>query len=141
CNMLLVVIVSIVHDLSLLTIWFKLLYNRRQIVQNDLPRLCGSWVSAFFLVSLLVGFRNPSVKRIRYFLVLCLPVLTIAQALGHTHLSEDSPEINSENLLVILAPMVLVYGVSLFFLLLDQMNFEVPGVRYLIIFFFSLLAS
>jgi hypothetical protein len=128
-------------NFSLLPFWFKLLNNLRQMMQNELPRLGGSWLSAFFLAGLLIGFRNPSVRRIRYFLVFCLPVLIVAQALGHTHLSDDSPEINSENLLVIVAPMVLVYGVGFFFLLLEQINFPVPELRYLVIPLFSFLAS
>ena len=89
---------------------------------SELPKLGGSWITAFFLVGLLVGFRNPAVTRLRYFLLGCVVVLVLAQALGRTQLSEESPEINSENLLVLLAPLVLVYGVSLFYLLLDQMR-------------------
>ena len=128
-------------SMSLLPFWFKLLANVRQIVQNELPRLGGSWLSAFFLVGLLLGFRNPALARLRYFVLFCLPVLIIVQALGHTHLSEDSPEINSENLLIIVAPLVLVYGVGFFFLLLDQINLPVAELRYAVIFFFSLAIS
>src|SRR5262245_28988289 len=96
--------------------------NTRVLLQNDLPKLGGTWASAFFLVGLLVGFRNPGLKRLRYFIVACLGVLIIAQALGRTQLSEESPEINSENLIVLIAPFALMYGVSLFFILLDQIN-------------------
>ena len=65
----------------------------------------------------------------RYFLLGCVVVLSLAQALGRTQLSEESPEINSENLLVLLAPLVLVYGVSLFYLLLEQMRLPFPELR------------
>jgi len=126
---------------SLMPFWVKLIANLRQIVQNDFPRLGGSWLSSFFLVGLLIGFRNITLTRIRYFLLLCLPVLVIAQALGHTHLAEDSPEINSENLLVIVAPLVLVYGIGLFYLLLEQINFPMPELRYLVILLFGVIAS
>jgi hypothetical protein len=67
-------------------------------------------------------------------------VLVLTQALGRTQLSEESPEINSENLLVLLAPLVLVYGVSLFYLLLEQIHFPFPQLRYIVIGVFSLLA-
>src|SRR5262249_19635984 len=100
----------------------KLLGGLRQIVSNDLPKLGGSWISALFLVGLLVGFRNPAIRRLRYFLIGSLVMLVLAQALGRTHLSDASPEINSENLLVLLAPLVFVFGVSLFFVLLDQLQ-------------------
>src|SRR5207249_7347194 len=101
----------------------------------------GSWLSAFFLVGLLLGFRNPALSRLRYFLLFCLPVLVIVQALGHTHLSEDSPEINSENLLVIVAPLVLMFGVGLFFLLLDQISFPVLELRHAVILGFGLVTG
>jgi len=59
--------------------------------QSDLPKVAGTWVSGFFLVGLLVGFKNPAVRRLRYFLVSCLVSLIVVQALGRTALSDDSP--------------------------------------------------
>jgi hypothetical protein len=111
----------------------KLLVNARLVFQNDLPRLGGSWISAFFLVGLMISFTSQAVRRLRYFLVSCLVVLVLVQALGKTQLSVDSPEINSENLLVLLAPLVLVYGVSLFYVLLDQLELPMRELRYVII--------
>ena len=125
--------------LYLLPFWIKLMTNARQILQSELPKLGGSWVSAFFLVGLLVGFRNLAVRRLRYFVLGCLVMLVIAQSLGRTQLSEDSPEINSENLLVLVAPLVLIYGVSLFYLLLDQIALPFPQLRYVVIGCFSAL--
>ena len=120
--------------------WLKLNSNLRQIATNELPRFGGTWITAFFLVGLLVGFRNPAVARLRYFLLGCGLVLIFAQALGRTHLSEEVPDINSENLLVLLAPLVLVYGVSLFYLLLEQMPLPLLLMRYVVIGIFSVVA-
>jgi 4-amino-4-deoxy-L-arabinose transferase-like glycosyltransferase len=120
--------------------WLKLNINLRQIVTSELPKLGGSWVTAFFLVGLLIGFRNPAITRLRYFLIGCGLVLTLAQALGRTQLSEESPELNSENLLVLLAPLVLVYGVSLFYVLLEQMPLPFPEFRFFLIGAFSVVA-
>ena len=120
--------------------WLKLNTNLREIVTTELPKLGGSWVTAFFLVGLLIGFRNPAISRLRYFLIGCGLVLIVAQALGRTQLSDQSPEINSENLLVLLAPLVLVYGVSLFYVLLEQMPLLFPELRFLVIGAFSLVA-
>jgi len=120
--------------------WLKLNANLREILMSELPRLGGSWVTAFFLVGLMISFRNPAITRLRYFLIGCLLVLVLAQAMGRTQLSEESHEINSENLLVLVAPVVLVYGVSLFFLLLEQIYLPLPQMRYLIIGLFSLIA-
>jgi len=117
----------------------KLLTNARLILQNDVPKLGGNWATPFFLVGLLLGFHNPALRRLRYFLVCTLGLFIAVQALGRTQLSEDSPEINSENLLVLLVPFVLVYGVSLFFLLLDQMNLLFRELRVIIIGVFGLI--
>ncbi|HWH68809.1 MAG TPA: glycosyltransferase family 39 protein [Candidatus Sulfotelmatobacter sp.] len=125
----------------LTAIWYKFIGNSRQIFQTDLPKLGGNWLSAFFLVGLLIPFRNPSLQRLRYFLLGSLAVLCVFQALGKTQLSEDSPEINSENLLVLVAPLVLVFGVSLFYLLLEQLQLPFLQLRYLIISLFGLIVS
>jgi hypothetical protein len=87
----------------------------------------------------MVSFRNLAVRRLRYFVLGCLGVLVIVQSLGRTQLSEDSPEINSENLLILLAPLLLIYGVSLFYLLLDQINLPFLQFRYIIIGGFSVV--
>jgi 4-amino-4-deoxy-L-arabinose transferase-like glycosyltransferase len=126
--------------LRLVVFWVKLNSNLRQIVTNELPRLGGTWITAFFLVGLLVGFRNPAIARLRHFLLGCGLVLIFAQALGKTQLSEEVHEIHSENLLVLLAPLLLVYGVSLFYLMLDQMALPLQQGRYVVIGLFSLVA-
>jgi hypothetical protein len=118
----------------------KLVANTRVVLQNDLPRLAGNWVTPLFLVGLMLGFNNPAIRRLRYFLLGCLLLLIVVQALGRTHLTEDSPDVNSENLLVLLAPLVLIYGVSLFFVLLEQINFALALLRYAVVGAFTVLA-
>jgi len=109
--------------------------NSREIVQNDLPKLGGSWISAFFLVGLLVPFRSSTLNRLRWFLLFCLILFVIVQALGRTALSTspDSSVVHSENLLVVLAPLVFVYGASLFFILFEQLAGQMPAARFLIL--------
>jgi 4-amino-4-deoxy-L-arabinose transferase-like glycosyltransferase len=124
---------------ALVPFWLKLINNLRLIVQNDLPKLGGNWITAFFFVGLLVNFRNPAIQRLRYFLLMCLGVFVVTQALGRTALSEESPEINSENLLVLMTPFALVFGVSLFFMLLDLINLPLVQFRYLIVGLFSVV--
>jgi hypothetical protein len=106
--------------------------NLRTILEDALPRLGGSWVSMLFLTGLLLSFRSPSVRRMRYFLLMCLVVFIGVQALGRTQLSEESPEVNSENLLVLLVPLVFIYGVSLFHILLDQMTLPLRELRLVV---------
>jgi hypothetical protein len=67
--------------------------------------------------------------------------LIIVQALGRTHLSEASANINSENLLVIFVPLLLVYGVSLFIILLDQIDLPFPRARYVVMGIFVAVVS
>jgi 4-amino-4-deoxy-L-arabinose transferase-like glycosyltransferase len=123
------------------TFVFKLINNSRLILRNEVPRLGGSWVTALFLTGLLLGFRNPAIRRLRYFLVGSLALLVVVQALGRTEFSEDFAVISSENLLVLLVPLIFVYGTSLFLLLLDQMNLLFRGLRPLIIGLFTVLVS
>jgi hypothetical protein len=109
--------------------WSKMLLISRPMLQTELPKLGGSWVSGFFMVGLLMGFKNPAVRRLRYFVVGCLAVLTVAQALVRTQNSEDVAEVNSENLLVLVAPLVLVFGVSFFYFLFEQIYFPFRQLR------------
>lgn len=131
-------------DFSLITgaeFWTKLMTGVREIVEKDLPRLGGSWVSAFFLVGLLVPFRNVTLSHLRIFVVISLLTLVAIQALGRTGLTTESPEVNSENLLVVVAPAVLLFGVSLFFMLLEQFGLKMPLFRRFAMGTFVLVAS
>jgi hypothetical protein len=61
----------------------------------------------------------------------------VVQAMGRTMLSEESLEVNTENQLVLLAPIAIVYGVSFFLVLLDQIELPLKGLRYLIMGLFG----
>jgi hypothetical protein len=117
----------------------KLAANLVPVLQGDLFRMAGGWISSFFLVGLMVGFRNPGLRRLRYFTVGCIATLVAAQALVRTQLSDETPEINSENLLVLLSPVVVVYGVGLFYSLLESVRFPAAGLRFLAIAAFAVL--
>lgn len=117
----------------------KLIINTGQILDNDLFKLGGSWLSVLFFAGLLLGFNRPAVSRMRYFLLMCLVTFIIAQALGQTWLSDETPEINSENLIVLAIPLVFIFGAAFFFILLDQMELPIREIRYLIIGAFVVL--
>lgn len=112
-------------------------YVRKFVVQlprlllHDVPGLAGSWVFAFFLVGLLLPFRNPVLGRLQFFILFCLAVLIPVQALGSTYLSVGDGPINSENLLVLLAPLIALFGSALFTILLDQLDLPYLGLRRL----------
>lgn len=121
--------------------WGKLGENLPGILQNDLPRLGGSWVAAFFLAGLLVPFRNPALGRLRVFVLLSIGLLGVIQSVAKTHVAALSPDVNSENLLVVLAPLVFIFGTGLFVLLMDQLELPPFGARGTVIGIFLLIVS
>lgn len=117
----------------------KLVVNASEIVRTQLLNLGGNWVSAFFIVGLMVPFLNPGLNRLRVFLLLSILVLIVVEALGRGHMTADAPEINSEKLLVLVAPLAFVFGVAMFYLLLDQINLPFPPTRTLVATGFGLI--
>src|SRR5213079_2465805 len=66
-------------DVELIDCPRKLVVNLGAMVQNELPKLGGSWITAFFLVGLLVPFISKTLGRLRIFLLLSLALLTVVQ--------------------------------------------------------------
>ena len=118
----------------------KFAENTRYILQNGLLQANGVWVGALFFAGLLLGLRNLATRRLRYFTMMCLGVFIIAEALGRTQLSIITPEMNSENLLALLTPLVAIFGVAFFLTLLNQMNVPTPQVRYGVIALLAVIA-
>lgn len=118
---------------------FKLCSNARDMLQNDLPRLGGSWVTGLFLAGLMLTYRNPALMRLRYFILSGLFVFFLVQGLGRTQLTADSPVFNSENLFVLFVPIIFIYGVGLFSALLDQINFKIREFRMLVMGVFGVV--
>ncbi len=132
----------------------KLLANLRPIVVNDLSKLGGSWAGMLFLTGLLMSFRGFAARRMRYFLMLCLGTFMVVEAVGRTMLSDLTPDINSENLVILLVPMILIYAV-VFFLqfaggthsrggfmvnFLEKQTVPVGQLRYVVAGFFTIIA-
>lgn len=107
----------------------KLFVNLRPIFAGDLYRMGGGWMAAFFLPALFLPYRRASVHRLRIFAIMALGVTIVAQALGRTHLSADTPDINTENLLVVLSPLVFCFGVGVFQTVLTQLDLPFPEMR------------
>jgi len=118
---------------------YKLADNGLNIINNQLPKLGGGWAALLFWAGLLLSFRSIAVRRLRYFLLFCLGTFVVVQALGQTQLSVESPEVNSENLLVLFAPLVFIYGVSFFLTLLEQIQLPAFQLRYVVIGGFVLI--
>ena len=115
--------------------------NIRYILQTDLLRVGGNWVAVVFFAGLLLGLRNTAARRLRYFTMMCLGVLAVVQALGKTQLSAIVPEINSENLLVLLTPLAIIFGVAYFLTLLNQMKTPSPQIHLAVVGLMILVTS
>jgi hypothetical protein len=118
----------------------KLMEGLRYIIPGELLRLGGGWMGVLFLAGLLLGLRNVAARRLRYFAMMCLGIFILVEALGRTQYSAISPEVNSENLLALLTPLVVIFGMAFFLTLLNQMNVPTPQVRYAVIGLLILLA-
>ncbi len=124
---------ELTHALRLMAYVQKLLGNLRGIVTGDLLKSGATWAGVLFFAGLFLGFRSTGARRVRYFLLMCLGVFIVIQSLGRTQLSEQSPEVNSENLLVLLVPLVFIFGASFFFTLLEQVTLPLVQLRYAVI--------
>jgi len=78
-------------------------------------------------------------RRLRYFTVGSIVTLAFTQALMRTQLSDETPEINSENMLVLVSPMIAVFGVGVFYTLLENIRLPFPQLRYVATFAFVFL--
>lgn len=110
----------------------KFLTNTGHIIQDDLPRFGGNWASALFLVGLMIPFTRPVLSRLRLFLLISIGLMIAVQAMCQTYLSVLAPDLNSENLLVLFAPLVFLFGMGLFSLLIDQLELPFPRANVLI---------
>lgn len=115
----------------------KLMTNLIPVLQEDLFKMAGGWIGAFFIAGLLVGFRSPALRRMRYFIVGSVVTLAVTQALARTQLANETPDVNSENMLVLLAPVIVVFGVGLFYVLLEGIQFPFPEMRNVTITVFA----
>ena len=109
-----------VRQVGLGEYWAKLDEHLPAALQKDLPGFGGNWVVAYFLVGLLVPFRNPSIARLRWWVTGSLFLLLMVQTLGRTYWGQLVPEVNSDNLLVALAPLVFMLGAGMFAVVIDQ---------------------
>ncbi len=117
----------------------KLAIYTRAAVETQIPKMGGNWITAFFLAGVLMPFRNKTLSRMRLLLLGSLALFILVQAWGRTQLSETSPDLSSENLLVILAPMVFIFGAGFFFVLLEQLDIPYLALKQAIIALFGVI--
>ncbi len=104
----------------------KFAVNGSEMLRESMPKLGGNWLSFFFFAGLLLPFRRAPVRRLRWFTVGALGLMFVVEALGRTHLSMRVPEINGENQLALLTPLVFLFGAGLFFSLIESTELGHP---------------
>ena len=119
----------------------KFMLNSRDLVENEIPRLGGSWLFLMFLAGLLLPLQNKTQSRIRVFLLMSVLCLWPVYAFGKSHLATDSPLINSENLLLLIGPVAFSFAVSLYFNFVRKIVFPEPVFSYVATIVFCLIIS
>lgn len=118
----------------------KISVNARETLRH-LPSLGGSWLTAFFLVGLLIPFQRTRLTAMRFFVLFSLFVLLVVQSAGATHTTPAMPEVSHDNLLVLLAPLIFIFGAGMFFILIDRLNLFGFGLRSAAITLFAVIIS
>lgn len=93
----------------------------------------------FFAVGVMYGFRRGDVTRLRGLVLGGLACGMVGMALITVPNERWGPSGNSANLLVLFLPVVAIYGVAFFYLLLDRIPFRIRLTRALAIGAFALL--
>jgi len=118
-------------DINLAGAWSLRSSLSRCLVQfrsawTDVFRNGGADLSLFFfVVGLLYGFRRDDTSRLRRFVVLALLAGIFGIALIGIPTDHGSvTSVNGGNLIVLFLPLIMVFGVAFFYLLLDRIQFQ-----------------
>lgn len=114
-------------EVTIKVLGHKVFVNLADFVQNQVPKLGGSWVTAFFLVGLLMPFRSPTSSRLRLFLVFSIILFLIVQSLARTSSAAVSGSVSADNLLIVFAPLVLMMGAAVCLALIRQIEIVHPA--------------
>lgn len=110
----------------------KFFLGAADLVRDEIPAIGGSWLTAFFLAGLLIPFVDLGRSKLRWFTLASIVFLGAAQILARTHLSTDIPRINSENLLILLTPLVFMFGAAVVCLLVSSLELPAEAWRTVI---------
>jgi hypothetical protein len=94
--------------------------NVSRFFDTDLRTMGEGMLSSFFLVALFYRFRRPSVQRFRWCVLLALVLLTAGAGLFGA---------GTIRLLYLFWPIVILYGLAFFFVLLDRLDFPLTIQR------------
>jgi len=117
----------------------KFVNGTRYHLFTTLKHTGSDFLIFFFVVGLLYGFRRRDVQRLRGLVVGWLAAGVIALALFGMHETGGDGRVDGGDLLVVLLPVIVVFGTAFFYLLLDRIAFRMRLTRALAIGAFVLV--
>jgi 4-amino-4-deoxy-L-arabinose transferase-like glycosyltransferase len=109
----------------------KFLTGARTHLLGSLRQVGSDFLIFFFAVGVLYGFRRQDATRLRGAMLGGLACGIFGMALIGTVPDPWFTEVNGSNLLVLFLPLVAMYGVAFFYLLLDRIPFQIRLTRAL----------
>lgn len=111
----------------------KFTTNTADIFQNEVPRIGGTWLTICFVAGILLPFMRRGLNSSRCLVIAGILLMVFVEAMVRTHLSKDCPTINSENLLIVFLPMIVLFGSAFIFTMIEEINYGLPLIRKMII--------
>ncbi len=124
---------------SLRPITSKFLSNLRANLLTNFRLIGSDFLVFFFGVGLMYGFRRRDATRLRGLLVGALVAALFALSLIGSDGERSGPEVSGGNLFVLFLPLVAIFGVAFFYLLLDRIPFRIKLTRGLAVGVFAAL--
>ena len=117
----------------------KFLSNARPNLLTNLRLIGSDFLVLFFGVGLMYGFRRHDATRLRAVVVGALAIAIFGMSLIGSDPERSGPEVYGGNLLVLFLPLVAIFGVAFFYLLLDRIPFRIKLTRGMVIGAFAAL--
>ena len=114
---------------SLRGIISKFLVNARTNLVTNFRLIGSDFLVFFFTVGLLYGFRRQETSRLRRVLVGLIVCAIFGMSLIGSDPERIGPDVFGSNLLVLFLPLVAIFGVAFFYLLLDRIPFTTKLTR------------
>ena len=114
---------------SLRSMTQKFLIGARSNLLTNFRLIGTDFLVFFFGVGLMYGFRRRDTSRLQGTLLGLLVCAIIGMSLIGSDPERSEPDVSGGNLLVLLLPLVAVFGVAFFYLLLDRVSFRVRLTR------------
>src|SRR5438093_7401505 len=105
---------------SFRSVFSKFLNGVRTQLAGTLRATSTDFLIFFFGVGIMYGFRRGDVGRLRGVVIGSLVCAILGMALIGAPVELNAPEVFGSNLLVLFLPLVAVYGVAFFYLMLDR---------------------